>query len=108
MLNKDSTLSSQASLQRCLRKLNKKPFNENRYDKLYPSGSAPCIYCTPKMHKFSSSDTFNKLCPIVLCIETFNCVLTRFLCDLLSPILFLLFLKLRRQIFPVNVLFSAM
>ena len=71
MLSKDSTLSSQASLQRCLRKLNKKPFNENRYDKLYPSGSAPCIYCTPKMHKFSSSDTFNKLCPIVLCIETF-------------------------------------
>ena len=108
MLNKDSTLPSEALLQRCLRKLNKKPFNENKYDKLYPSASAPCIYGTPKMHKFSSSDTFNKVCPIVLCIETFNCGLTRFLYDLLSPILFLLFLKLTRQIFPVNVLFSAM
>ena len=29
-------------------------------------GSAPaCIYGTPKMNKFSSSDSFSKLCPIV-------------------------------------------
>ena len=57
------------------------------YHKLYPSGSAlACIYGTPKMHKFSSSDSFPKLCPIVSSIGTFNYNLTCFLCDLLSPL----------------------
>ena len=63
-----------------------KLFNETFY-KLYLSGSAPAlIYGTPKMHKFSPSDTFCKLCPIVSSIGTFNYDLARFLCDLLSPI----------------------
>ena len=54
---------------------------------MYPSGSAPArIYDTPKMHKFSSSDSFPKLRPIVSSIGTFNYNLTRFLCDLLSPL----------------------
>ena len=62
-------------------------FNENEYDKLYPSGSAPArIYGTPKIHKFSPSDSFPKLCPIVSCIGTFNYNLACFLCDLLSPL----------------------
>ena len=62
-------------------------FNEIEYDQLYPSGSAPArIYGTPKMHKFSSSDSFPKLCPIVSSIGTFNYNLARFLCDLLSPL----------------------
>ena len=62
-------------------------FNEIEYDKLYPSGSAPArIYGTPKMHKFSSSDSFPKLRPIVSSIGTFNYNLARFLCDLLSPL----------------------
>ena len=57
------------------------------FKKLYPSGSAPAhIYGTPKMHKFSSSDSFPKLCPIVSSIGTFNYNLARFLCDLLSPL----------------------
>ena len=65
----------------------KKIFNEIEYDKLYPSGSAPArIYGTPKMHKFSSSDSFPKLCPIVSSIGTLNHNLARFLCDLLSPL----------------------
>ena len=38
------------------------------------------------MHKFSSSDSFPKLHPIVSFIGTFNYNLTRFLCDLLSPL----------------------
>ena len=60
-------------------------FNEIEYDKLYPSGSDPAhIYSTPKMHKFSSSDSFPKLRPIVSSIGTFNYNLARFLCDLLS------------------------
>ena len=41
---------------------------------------------TSKMHKFSSSDSFPKLCPIVSSIGTFNYNLSRFLCDLLSPL----------------------
>ena len=62
-------------------------FNENEYDKLYPFGSAPThIYGTPKMHKFSSSDSFPKLCPIVSSIGTFNNNLAHFLCDLCSPL----------------------
>ena len=85
-LNEDPILKREASLQRFLRKLKQKYFfNEIEYDRLYPSGSAPArIYGTPKMHKFSSSDSFPKLHPIVLSIGTFN--LTRFLYDLLSPL----------------------
>ena len=81
-------MKREASLQRFLRKLKQKNFfNEIEYDKLYPSGSAPArIYGTPKMHKFSSSDSFPKLRPIVSSIGTFNYNLTRFLCDLLSHI----------------------
>ena len=61
--------------------------NEIEYDKFYPSGSAPArIYGTPKMHKFSSSDSFLKRRPIISSIDTFNYNLTRFLCDLLSPL----------------------
>ena len=87
-LNEDPTLKREASLQRFLRKLKQKNFfNENEYDKLYPSGSAPArIYGTPKMHKFTSSDKFPKLCPIVCSIGTFSYDLAHFLCDLLSPI----------------------
>ena len=62
----------------------KKLFNENECNKLYPSGSAPVrIYGTPKMHKFSSSDFFPKLRPIVSSIATFDYNLACFLCDLL-------------------------
>ena len=54
---------------------------------MYPPGCAPaCIYGTPKMHKFSSNDSFPKLRPIVSSIGTFNYNLARFLCDLLSPL----------------------
>ena len=64
-----------------------KKFNEIEYDKLYPSGSAPArIYGTPEMHKFSSSDLFTKLRPIVSSIGTLNFNLARFLRDLLSPL----------------------
>ena len=60
-------------------------FSEIVYEKLYPSDSAPArIYGTPKMHKFSSTESFPKLRPIVSSIGTFNYNLVRFLCDLLS------------------------
>ena len=61
-------------------------FNKNESDKLHPSGSAPArTYCTPKMHKVSSSDTFPKLRLIVFSMGTFNYDLARFPCDLISP-----------------------
>ena len=54
---------------------------------MYPSDSAPArIYGSPKMHKFSSSDSFPKLRSIVLSIGAFNYNLVHFLCDLLSPL----------------------
>ena len=54
---------------------------------MYPPGSAPSrIYGIPKMQKFSSSDSFPKLRPIVSSIGTFNYNLARFLCNLLSPL----------------------
>ena len=81
-------MKPEASLQRFLRKLKQKiVFNEIEYDKLYPSGSDPArFYGTPKMHKFSCSDLFPKLRPIVSSIDTFNYNLACFLCDLLSPL----------------------
>ena len=38
------------------------------------------------MHKFSSTDSFSKLRPIVSTMGTFNYNLSRFLCDLPSPL----------------------
>ena len=79
-LNEDPTLKREASLQRFLRKLKQKNFfNEIEYDKLYPSGSAPArIYGTPKIHEFSSSDSFPKLRPIVSSAGIFNYTLPVF------------------------------
>ena len=54
---------------------------------MYLSSSAPArIYGTAKMQKFSSSNSFPKLPPIVLSIGTFDYKLAHFLCDLLSPL----------------------
>ena len=118
-LSEDPTLECEASLQRFLLKLKQKTFfNEIEYEKLYPFGSASaCIYGTPKMQKFFSSDSFPKLRPIVSSISTFSYNLACFLCDIYSSLVpddysckdfFLLFLKLRMQIFPKNFLFPTM
>ena len=67
--------------------LQKNFFNKIEYDILTPSGSAPAyIYGTAKMHRFSSRDSFSKLCLIVSSIGTFNYYLTHFLCDVLSTL----------------------
>ena len=81
-------MKCEASLQGFLHKLKQKNFfNANEYDKFYFSRPAPArVYGTPKLHKFSSSDSFPKLCPIVSSIGTFNYSLPRFLCDLLSSL----------------------
>ena len=81
-------MKRKVSLQRFLCKLKQKNFlNEIQYDKLYPSDSAPArIYCTPKMQKFFSSDSFPIFRLIVSSIGTFNYSLTRLFCDLISPL----------------------
>ena len=117
-LNEDPTLKWEASLQRFLRKLKQKNFfNEIEYDKLYPSGSATArIYGTPKMHKFSSTDSLPKLRLIVSSVGIFNYNLARFLCGHLSLLVpndqsckdTFSFLKLRMQIFLKNFLFPLM
>ena len=62
-------------------------FNETEYDKLYPSAFAAArIYGAPKIQKFTSSDSFPKLRPIVLSIDTLNYSLARFLWNPLSPL----------------------
>ena len=100
----------EASLKRFLHKLKQKKFNENDYDKLYPSGSA-------KIQKFSSSDSFPNRRSIVSSIGTTNCNLARFFFGFLSTldlvitlakILFLSIPKVRMQISPVNFLFTRM
>ena len=113
-------MKRKSSLQRFLRKLKQKNFYiEIESDKLYPSDSDPArIYGTPKMHKFSSSDSFPKIHPIVSSIGTFNYNLARLLCDLLSPLVpndysfkdafCFFFLKLTMQIFPKNFSFPTM
>ena len=87
-LNEDPTLKCEVSLQRFLCKLKQKNFfNKTEYDKLYTSCSAlDRIYGTPKMHKFSSTDSFSKLHLIFSTIGTFNYNLACFPCDPLSPL----------------------
>ena len=80
-------MKGKASLQRSLRKLKQKNIlNETEYDKLYPASAPARIYSNPIMHKFSSSDSFPKLCLIVSSIGIFSCNCAHFLCDLLSPL----------------------
>ena len=80
-LNEDPTLKREASLKTFLMKL-----NMINCILLVLLLLLSMIYGTPKMHKFSSSDSFLKLRPIVSPIGTFNYNLTRFLCNLLSPL----------------------
>ena len=87
MKQKRPILERQGSLQRFLRKLKKTFLINLNVINCYLSGAAPArIYGTPKMHEFSSSDSFPKIRPIVSFIGTFNYNLARFLCDFLSPL----------------------
>ena len=112
-------MKCEALLKRFLCKLKQKNFlYENEFGKLYSSGSASARICgTPKMHKFSSSDTFPKLRPIVSSIGTFNYDLARLLCDLLSPVVpddysykatFSFVSQIENANFLVNILFPTM
>ena len=76
-------------MQRFLRKLkNKQFFTKEVYDKIYPSNSKPIsIYGLPKIHKLNVQRNNLSLRPIVFSISTYNYHLSKFLTDLLDPII---------------------
>ena len=88
-LSADPTLLREGQLQRFLRKLkNKHFFTKEVYDKIYPSGSKPAsIYGLPKIHKLNVQRNNLSLRPIVSSIGTYNYHLSKFLTDLLDPII---------------------
>ena len=53
---------------------------------MYPAGSASARTYGAKIYKFPSNYSFPKLRLIASCIGTFNYILSRFLCDVLSPL----------------------
>ena len=56
------------------------------YEIIYPTGSAPAKICgLLKMHKFTPSDPFSVLRPIVSSIGSYYYKLAKYLCELLSP-----------------------
>lgn len=59
-------------------------FNQNEYHRLFSSGYVDaCIYATPKLHKFSSRDSFPELGLIISTGGSFNYKLTFYLCVLI-------------------------
>ena len=81
-------MKHEASLQRFLRKFETKIFfNQNEYDKLFPSASVPArIYGTPKCISLPLAIHFLNFIPLVSSVGTFNYDLSRFLRDLLAPV----------------------
>ena len=88
-LKEDPTRKREASLQRFLRKLKKDSFiSDSEYSKVYPNGTAPAkIYGLPKLHKFKKGENLLKFRPIVSSIGTFNYDLSKYLANILSPLI---------------------
>ena len=72
-----------------LENLKKKQFlDDATYERIYPSGSQPSkLYGTPKVHKIKSNSEVPSFRPIVSSIDSFNYNLSRFLCDMLKPLI---------------------
>ena len=85
----DPTLLREGQLQRFLRKLkNEQFFKEEVYDKTYPSGSKLAfIYGLPKIHKVNCQRNNLSLRLIVSSIGSYNYHHSKFLTDLLDPII---------------------
>ena len=88
-LDGDKTILREKQLQRFLLSLKKKGFfTETDYAKVYPVGSAVArIYGLPKTHKIKTSADALKLRPIVSCIKSYNYDLSKFLANLLTPLI---------------------
>ena len=67
---------------------NKGFFTDESYDKIYPSGSKPAsIYGLPKIHKLNINKDNPSLRPIISSIGTYNYNLSKFLTNLLAPVI---------------------
>ena len=67
---------------------NKDFFTDESYDKIYPSGSKPgSIYGLPKIHKLNINKDNLSLRPIISSIGTYNYNLSKFLTNLLAPVI---------------------
>ena len=67
---------------------NKDFFTDERYDKIYPSGSKPAsIYVPPKIHKLNSNKNNLSLRPIISSIGTYNYNLSKLLANLLPSVI---------------------
>ena len=88
-LSADPALLREKQLQRFLRKLkNKQFFTKDVYDKIHPFGSkSASIYGLPKIHKLNIQRNNLPFCPIVSSIGTYTYHFSRFLTDLLDPII---------------------
>ena len=86
-LKEDPTLEREKSLQRTLRKINKKYiFSDIEYSNLYPKGTKPArLYGTTKIHKAFLPGSLPPFRPIVSSIGTYNYNLAQYLGSLLSP-----------------------
>ena len=88
-LTNDPTKLRECQLKCYLRKLNNKGyFDESVYDYIYPAGSLPSsLYGTPKIHKIKEKFDIPSLRPIVSSINSYNCNLASYLCDILKQLL---------------------
>ena len=87
-LNEDPTKSTEAKIQRTLRKI-ESTLTKQEYFKLYPSGSSPGkFYGTAKLHKIGKNGNINDLPlrPIVSNIGTATYHLAKHLSKVLSPL----------------------
>ena len=67
---------------------NKAFFTDESYDKIYPSGFKPIsIYDLPKIHKLNINIDNLSLRPIISSIGTYNYNLSKFLTNLLAPVI---------------------
>ena len=67
---------------------NKDFFTDESYDKIYPSGSKPgSIYGLPKIHKLNINKDNLSLRPIISSTGTYNYNLSKFLTNLLAPVI---------------------
>ena len=88
-LSSDPTLRREGNLQRFLSTLkNKYFFTKEQCDNIYAFDSQPArIHSTPKKHTLKSSADILTFRPIVSSIGTYNYNLTKFLTDMLGPVI---------------------
>ena len=86
-LSEYPTKLRKGQLKRYFREIKKKQFLDDvTYERFCPSGSQSSrLYGTPKVYKIKSNIEVPSFRPIVFSTSSFNCNLSRFLCDMLTP-----------------------